>query len=267
MIWPIVNMFTLGLANYVSEAVTAAFVTLYGIRVALNLKGDKRHTDFRALATYSVAFGLVLSVLKSGLMVAAIATVVYISDVTFGEIGLSWRNLQSAEEIVQGAFYQVGFPLNFLVLIPFLIFAPVILAVPMAAIAQSVGRGAHSEGIFWGVGRSFVPVFLVFLISLALQLFFGLFTIVFVMLPGLLFALMALAKDPAAFVFNLESVLIGAFSLFGLMWAQAWLWSVAALALLRAQGKVATAKAAAPDQQDTMTTDLRSLRKARENRG
>nr|WP_321249776.1 hypothetical protein [uncultured Ruegeria sp.] len=49
VVWMVLDIFTLGLAGHVSEPITSAFISLFGIHAALALKGETRRTDYRAL--------------------------------------------------------------------------------------------------------------------------------------------------------------------------------------------------------------------------
>jgi len=265
VIWPILSVLTVGLSDYVSEAATAAFITLIGIRTALSLKGDHRNTDFKSVALYSVSYGVLLSIAKSVMILAAFAVILLIADTSFINLSAFMRNPESAEEIVQRSFDQVGLPWNMLILTPFLVATPVLFAVPMAAIAQSSGHGAHSEGLFWGIGKCFVPLFIIFTISYALQFFFGLLSFIYLMLPALIVALSAFINAPETFSVDLSTISRGLMYFAALLTAQAWLWSAAALAFLSTKRR---REARAPAPQDAvadMAMDLRSLRKSRQH--
>lgn len=260
VVWPIANIFMLGYADHIIGPVTSAFITLYGIRAALELKGDKRGVELTTLATYSVAFGVIFLVLKTIVGVAAMLVLASMSQVTFSFEGLSLQTLTNIQSTAQSAFDEVGLPWNLVVLTPFLITVPVLFAVPMAAVAQSCGRGAASSGLFWGIGKSALPLFIIFFVSYALQFYFGLITLLFMWLTGALVWLMTIVSAPETLTFDFNLIFFGLVHFAGYMCAQAWLWSAAALAFVNAKGH----EQPAPAEPALQAVDLRALRKSRE---
>ncbi|WP_282119570.1 hypothetical protein [Ruegeria atlantica] len=261
VVWTVLGIFTLGMANYISGPVTTAFFTLFGIRTALALKGDKRHTDYRAMALYSVMYGLffaaVLWVMK---LIVAVSGIAY----ALWQIGepISWAAFQNVPKPALGAFGLLAGGSSLIVMCFVWAAFYAIMAVPIASAAQSAGHRAPSHAFFNGLGRSFIPLFCVFFVSIFLQLYFGFYTAFYALLP-ILMSVISILTVQSLPNFDLEIILRGAAAGGALLWLNSWLWSVCALAFLKFEGDD-TVAVAAPSPDLETATDLRALRKSRE---
>jgi len=108
----------------------------------------------------------------------------------------------------------------------------VIMVVPLASVARSAGRGAKSAGFFDGAGRSFIPLFCIFSVSIFFQFFFGLLSVLMVSLPIALALLSMLITQSLPDLDHIR-ILQGLAVSGGLLWLQSWTWAAAALALVK----------------------------------
>ncbi|MBO9445788.1 hypothetical protein [Ruegeria sp. R14_0] len=260
IVWTVLGVFTLGMAGYISEPVTTAFITLFGIRVALELKGDKRHTDFRAMVLYSAMYGLFFA--------AALAVIVFainLSAIGFAmwQVGepFSFTALQNAARSTQVAFAFIAVGSSLIAKCIALAAFYAVMAVPLASAAQASGLRAPSHAFFNGFGRSFIPLFCVFFASIFLQVYFGFFTTLYALLPILL-SVVSVITEQALPDFDLEFILKGVASGGALLWLNAWLWSISALAFLKTED-TGTPHPVEPVVSDPLQ-DIRALRKSRE---
>lgn len=173
----------------------------------------------------------------------------------------SWSALQNAAESTQVAFALIAVGSKLIILFLVLAAFYAVMAVPMASAAQSAGLRAPSHTFFSGFGRSFIPLFCVFFISIFLQIYFGILTAVYALLPTILsiFSILTVQTLPD---FDLEIILRALVASGALLWLNAWLWSVSALALLKSKDKGAPSATTAPTAEPAQ--DIRALRKSRE---
>jgi hypothetical protein len=260
VVWTVLGVLTLGMAGYVSEPVTTAFITLFGIRAALASKGDKRHTDYRAMILYSVMYGLFFAA-----VLAALKLIINVSAVAFAmwQVGepFSWSAMQNAAESTQIAFALIALGSNATVMYVALAVFYALMAVPMASAAHSAGHRAPSHGFFNGFGRSFVPLFCVFFVSIFLQFYFGFFTALYALMPILL-SVVSIVNAQTLPNFDLEVILRAAAAGGALLWLNSCLWSISALALLKSEDT--DAEYSPPPSETEPAQDIRSLRKSRE---
>ncbi|WP_120634680.1 hypothetical protein [Ruegeria sp. EL01] len=183
VVWAILNIVTLGMASYISGPVTAVFISLFGIRAALAIKGDLRRTDLTILALNSLLYGVFFIAVIGGLAVFANVVAVLFALWTLGEpISLSALSEAAKPIQISFAFLAVGSK----IVLAYILLAVVytVMAVPMASAARGAGQGALSRGFFNGFGRSFLPLFCVFFVSIFLQFFFDVFTALFAISPS-----------------------------------------------------------------------------------
>lgn len=224
IVWTVLGIFTFGFAGLISEPITTAFFTLFGIRAALELKGEKRHTDYRAMALYSVMYGLFFAV-----ALTVISLIVNLAAIAFGlwQVGepFSWAAIEEATKAtkVAFAFIAVGSKLILMCIVLAAFYAA--MAVPMASAAQSAGKRAPSHAFFNGFGRSFVPLFCVFFISTFLQLYFGFFAALYASIP-ILTSVVSIFTTQSLPNFDIEIIVRGVAACGGLLWLNAWLWSI-----------------------------------------
>ncbi|WP_170401145.1 hypothetical protein [Ruegeria arenilitoris] len=260
VVWTVLGILTLGMASYVSEPITTAFFTLFGIRTALELKGDKRHTDYRAMALYSVMYGLFCAAVPT-----ILALVVNLSAIAFAmwQVGepFSWTAIQDAAKSTQVAFAFITVGSSLIVMSIVLAAFYAAMAVPVASAAHSAGHRAPSHAFFNGFGRSFVPLFCVFFVSIFLQLYFGFFTALYALMP-ILVSLVSILTTQSLPNFDLEIILRGVAASGALLWLYSWLWSIAAVAFLKSQDTDTEQRAQTPEAEPAK--DIRALRKSRE---
>lgn len=263
-VWFALSLVTLGMASHVSGPITAVFISLLGMRVALAFKGDRRRTDFKTLALYSVLYGICFTI-----TLAAIALV----SAVIGLIFTLWQmgepiSLDALKEAAERA--PLGFA--FLALGGQLVLAYVLIAagysamaVPMASAARGAGHGAPSRGFFNGFGRNFIPLFCIFLVAILLQFAFEAFTFLLAQIPLFLsiFSVVLTGDLPD---FDLQVILKGLASCAALLWVNALMWSASALALLKFEGNDTPGTPATPALAANAepAPDIRALRKSRE---
>jgi len=179
------NTITGGLASAVSGPIAAAFLALYGIRVAQRHLGDNSKTDFQFLFLYAMMFAVILFLAK-GIAVTSSYGIAHIFVDWQSGGALSLLNFTNADGALQRslAFGSVGvLGVSVLVLTAS---AMAILAVPMANAARSAGQGARDCGIFFGPGKQFIPLFCIFAVVLFVQFFVGLIHFLLATVPLLL---------------------------------------------------------------------------------
>lgn len=262
LFWTVANMITLGFAQYVSTPVTAAFIALFGMRVALSMKGDKDGTDLKFLVLYAVVFGVILMIAKGAMVFMANGIAILATEWNLSELG-SFRTLADAEQAVQTAFVLHAVSLKTVLSVILLAAVPALMAVPMAAAARSAGVGASEKGFFWGFGRCFIPLYLICLITYVPQFVFGLISS-FIGFLAVIAAFFSILNG--SFDFNPDQMLLmlkGLGACAALLWLNAWVWSASVLAYKQIQGEAP--KNPAPLQQESAAApmDLRALRKQR----
>ncbi len=266
VVWFLAGMITAGLSGYVSESVTAAFVTLVGIRAALAMKGDHRPREFRILAFNSLTYGVFLVGAKAVMILIANLLAVLLTDWNFGE-AVSFHSITNAEERLQALFVLHAVAAKVIIALALIVALSVTMAVPMAAAAQSASYGAPSRPFFWGFGRSFLPLFLIFAVSYLFQLYFELFGYLFAVMPTLVISIVSMAGSEEFPSIPLDVIGYGVLAFIGHLWLQSWIWSASALAFLKYEEKAKAAKSKHASSHATTTKDLRAMRKAREQGG
>lgn len=257
----VLSTFTGGLAGILSVPVTSAFFALFGIRVALSMKGNHSRTEYKILTLYAFLYGIGF-LIATGLiaLLTAGTALLYASWQTGTGFSVTDYLRTSSPMQPDFAFHTVSAEMVVTLLLAAAVNA--LMAVPVASAARAAGSGAMSAGFFQGFGRSFVPMFCIFALVSVLQYFFGIFT--------LLFALAPIMMSVVTFVFSgslpdidLWVVLSGIAASVGYLWMNCWTYAAAALAL--GENSEAIAKKSAPPTPPRPTQmDIRSLRKSRE---
>ncbi len=262
IIWSVLNIPTAGYASYLSEPITATFVGLYGIRTALELKGDLRRPDFRILILKSVLYGVFFFVVMGVLIWLANAVAVLFAMWQVGE-PLSADAFTGASQSTQGAVALLAVGSKTIIVIVALAVANTVMAVPLASAAREASYRAASMGFFYGIGRSFLPLFCIFFVSFFLQIYLELFTFLFALVPVILsiFSIILAQSLPE---FDPSTILMGIAALAGLLWLNSWVWSASALALIGFDGGHTTRQSPTPTESAVSTSDIRALRKSRE---
>ena len=182
IVWSLLNAITGGYATYLSGSITATFVSLFGIRVALSHLGEYSRTEYEGLILYSVLYGVFLFIAMGvALTLVDIAAILY-ADWKLGE-AISFRNIANAKQSLQLAFAIHAFSAKAIAALVVFTAVQVAMAVPLAGAARAAGHGSMSAGFFNGFGHSFMPLFFIFAVSFFLQFFFDLFTFLFATLP------------------------------------------------------------------------------------
>lgn len=136
IVWSLLGLVSGGYASYLSGPITAAFISLFGIRAALSLIGDNRRTDYQTLILYSVLYGIFLFVAKGGaLMLSDFAAVLYADWKFDGAISL--RNFANAEKSLQFAFAFHALSAKTVVSLVMYTAVYVVMAVPLANAARA----------------------------------------------------------------------------------------------------------------------------------
>lgn len=261
IVWSLLNLISGGYANYLSGPITAAFISLFGIRAALSLMGDNRRTEYESLILYSVLYGVFLLIAKgAALMLSDLAAVVY-ADWKLGD-ALSFRNFVNAEESLQFSFAFYALSAKAVVSLVIYTAVHVVMAVPLANAARAAGSGAMSAGFFKGAGRSFIPLFCIFFVPFFLQFFFGLFTFLFAIIP-LFLSVISIVFFQEIPDIELDMLLPGIAASAGLLWLHSWVWAASAIALVNSDQSSEQQRTTASTQA-AVKTDMRAWRKARE---
>ncbi len=261
VVWGLLNLISGGYAGFISGTVTATFISLFGIRVALSLLGDNHRTAYETLVLYSVLYGLFLLIAKGAVLMLSDVVAVAYAEWKF-DGGITIRNFVNAERSLQVAFSLHAMSAKAIVSMVFYTTVFVVMAVPLASAARGVGHGTMSVGFFNGVARSFIPLFLIFSVSFFLQFFFDLFTFLFAIVPLFLsiFSIVIFQSVPDI---DLDVLLRGLAASAGLLWLHSVIWAASALAFVKYDGASKPSRGSAPSQVET-NTDMRALRKARE---
>jgi len=224
----ILDTLTLGLSTLITGPATTAFIALYGMHVALDHKRKGGLLDLREMISYSVVFGVTLGLFKLIGIYAVQFLAIFIAQQNAG-LDFSLANFKQADENVQLAFIFSAF--SFFGLFSQFFFK-------IFAFFAFIFLGAFALKIIWFVetaGERISENGMDGLIELLSQI------------------------DPTA-------TLIAVATIFVAIWLQAWIWSAAALAFLK-HNDTTTKRATATRQVPAVPpTDLRALRKARDNR-
>lgn len=276
VIWFVLGILTLGMSGLISVFTTSAFITLFGIRKALELKGDRSHLDLKVMATYSVAFGAVLTILAAIIGSLAVGLSLFVAASQLDET----ITLQNTDDSARAVFAMNVLSIFAVLSLLGASALNAMFAVPLAAAARTAGSGAKSTKFLQGFGSSFIWLFPIFIFSYFFQFFFDLFHLIFFAFGTLAFQLHQLISQIAAAIGSegqtglLEmldtvspvAIAYSLLSVFALIWLQSLIWSASALALIKHEGKTEERSKVAKQDAAPISTDLRSLRKARENR-
>jgi hypothetical protein len=261
IVWGLLSYITAGYAGYVSGPITATFISLFGIRVALSLMGDHRRTGYDSLALYAVLYGVFMLIAKGGvLLLSNVAAVIY-ADWSLGD-AISLRTFKNAEESLQFLFAFQALSAKAIVSLLAYTAVYVVMAVPLANAARAASQGATSVGFFNGFGRSFVPLFCIFGVVFFLQFFFGLFTFFLAIVP-LFLSVISLVVFQTVPNIDLDTVLNGVAASAGLLWLNSWVWAASAVALVQGDENSPLPREVSPPQ-EAKTVDLKALRKSRQ---
>ncbi|MEO1107091.1 MAG: hypothetical protein AAFX90_04135 [Pseudomonadota bacterium] len=260
-VWFVLSLVTLGMASHVSGPITTMFISLFGIRVALAVKGDRRRTEFKTLALYSALYGIFIAVVLAAItLVAGVVALIF----TLWQLGepISFGTINEAMEQNSPGFFFLAFGSNVTLIFVLLAAGYSAMAVPMASAARGAGHGAPSRGFLNGFGRSFIPLFCIFLVAILLQFAFEIFTFLLAQIPLFLsiFSIVLTGEFPD---FDLQVILKGLASCAVLLWINALMWSASALALLKFEGNE-TPRTPTPTANEEPAPDIRALRKSRE---
>jgi len=262
IVWGLISIPTAGYSNYVSQQITTTFITLYGIRMALELKGDRRRTDLGILILKSVLYGGFIFALISALIwLVSLVTAVYAA----WQLGdhLSLLTIKDATRDAVFAFTFLWLGSKIAVSIVVLAIVNAVMAVPLANAARTSGQGVSDNGFFFGIGRRFIPLFLIFFLSFFPQLYFQFFGFVYAIAP-LFFSIFSFVFFQSIPEFDPEVILKGLAASAGVPWLSSWTWSAAALALLSLDGDEPARKEPEPSPEPVSSSDIRALRKSRE---
>lgn len=276
----ILDTLTLGLSTLITGPATTAFIALYGMHVALDHKRKGGLLDLREMISYSVVFGVTLGLFKLIGIYAVQFLAIFIAQQNAG-LDFSLANFKQADENVQLAFIFSAF--SFFGLFSLIVLAALqaLFAVPMASAAHSAGHKFKRTSFEQGFGKSFVPLFIIAAISLFLQFFFKIFAFfAFIFLGAFALKIIWFVETAGERIsengmdgliellsqIDPTATLIAVATIFVAIWLQAWIWSAAALAFLK-HNDTTTKRATATRQVPAVPpTDLRALRKARDNR-
>gem|GEM_PF-810039 len=275
----ILGILTLGLSTLITGPATLAFIALFGMHVALDQKRQAGLLDLREMISYSVVFGLTLSLFKLIGIGAVLALSVLAAQQNLG-LELSFKNLIPANENLETAF-SINV-LSFLGLFSLIVLAAIeaLFAVPMAAAAHSAGHKFKRKSFEQGFGKSFLPLFVIAAISLFLQFFFQIFSVFILVFFTFAFQITWFVETAGERIsengmdgliellgqIDPTATLIALASVFVVIWLQAWIWSAAALAFLKHNDTEIKRPVSTRQVPAVTPTDLRALRKARDNR-
>ncbi len=260
IIFGLLNIPTAGRASYIGGPVTAVFVSLYGIRAALELNGDVRRPDLSILILKSVLYGIFFLVRVGGLIWFANLAAVLFANWYVGE-PISMVRIKNVSKSIQLGFPLLAVGSKIIVLAAVLAAANTIMAVPLASAAREAGRGAPSKGFFFGAGRSFLPLFCIFFVSYSLHYHLELISLCFALLP-IIVSVVSIIFTQTLPEFDLEFILSGVAALAGLLWLHSWMWSASALALIKFDGGPTATRTPAPSEQAVSSSDIRALHKS-----
>lgn len=260
--WLVANIFTLGLASYVSAPITAAFIALLGIRVALSLNGAEGQSDIKFLGLYGAAYGIVLMLGKAALVFAATLIALLATEWNLSELG-SFRSLANAERAVQTAFVLHAISIKAILSVVFLAAVPAAMAVPMAAAAQNSGVGIVDRGFFQGFGSRFLPLYLICLVTYVPQFVLGIISSFFGAIATMVALFGILNGSLEITSAQIEVLLKGFGALAALLWLNSWVWAASALAFVSYAKAVPQKVAKSQSAPKPEKVDLRALRKKR----
>ena len=260
LVWTLVHALTGGVLKFASAPITATLMSLFGIRAALGMLGNSGRADMSMLAVCAVIYGLLLFALQAvALMVIDLGALSY-ALWQAGE-AFSLENLARVASSISHAFALNAISAKALLSLTLYTSVAVLMAVPLAAAARAAGAGAGPSGLFYGAGRCFIPLFLIFALCFFLQFFFGLLTSLFAVVP-LLLSLVSVVAFQTIPDLNADMVLKGLAASAGLLWLHAWIWAASALALVKSDTQISKPAPSAQSEAQT-APDMRAWRKAR----
>ena len=109
--WFIASILTFGYSEYISTSVTGAFITLFGIHTALQIKGAAKPIEFSTMALYAFVFGLMIHAAKAAMTFAAYHLSLFVTEKRLSHLG-SWETIKNVDEAAHGAFVLHGFGLT-----------------------------------------------------------------------------------------------------------------------------------------------------------
>lgn len=245
--------------NLVVPGAVGVFCTLAGMRCALVARGHHTPVDLRQLEWASLVFAVmnIVAITAIGLVLSlSLALLMRLHPV--GD-GFRAGTPADAEVLAVGAG---AFLLNAVL---FGLYGSAI-AVPMTEAAASATRRGVGRGLFFGLGRGMVSLFLITLVWFYGGRFFALFGEVWSLLLMIVSTLLAVTYGediPWDWDISLGSLLGG--TLF-MTWASSWYFATAVLAWEEAGARAAKAKTAASVAARPSGDDLRALRQSRQKR-
>lgn len=250
------------LTQLISPAVTGMFITLFGIRSALSLLGERNRTDFQFLTLYALAFSAILFVAQTAATFVAYGMTVVFIEWQFGSIQELVDLLMSENPLaLLYGLQTLGIGTIAVLFAQAAILA--LFAVPIANAARSAGATVHSGGLFYGFGSSFAPLFLIGAVILILNFFFSLGYLIFALMPFVM-SIISLVVFQTAPNIELETVLRGGAAGLALLWLYSWAWSAAAVALQKHSNSERPSRDMPLPPEPMPVADIRSLRKSRE---
>lgn len=257
----VLNSFTGGFASVLSEPVTSAFITLFGIRVALTMMGNTNRTEYKILMLYAFLYGVAFFIASAVILIVSVGFAMLYASWQTGS-GMTLYDVRNAMRSVEPNFAAFAISAKMLVFLTLTASVNALMAIPVANAARAAGSGAMGAGFFKGFGRSFIPLFSVFWIVMFLQFFFGILAFFFALAPLFMLTFTFLFTQSLPDI-DLWFVVTGLAAGLGLLFLNCWTYAAAAVAL--GENSEAIAKKSAPPTPPRPTQmDIRSLRKSRE---
>lgn len=257
----VLNSFTGGFASVLSEPVTSAFITLFGIRVALTMMGNTSRTEYKILMLYAFLYGVAFFIASAVILIVSVGFAMLYASWQTGS-GMTLYDVRNAMRSVEPNFAAFAISAKMLVFLTLTASVNALMAIPVANAARAAGSGAMGAGFFKGFGRSFIPLFSVFWIVMFLQFFFGILAFFFALAPLFMLTFTFLFTQSLPDI-DLWFVVTGLAAGLGLLFLNCWTYAAAAVAL--GENSEAIAKKSAPPTPPRPTQmDIRSLRKSRE---
>ena len=258
----VLNSFTGGFASVLSEPVTSAFITLFGIRVALTMMGNTSRTEYKILMLYAFLYGVAFFIASAVILIVSVGFAMLYASWQTGS-GMTLYDVRNAMRSVEPNFAAFAISAKMLVFLTLTASVNALMAIPVANAARAAGSGAMGAGFFKGFGRSFIPLFSVFWIVMFLQFFFGILAFFFALAPLFMLTFTFLFTQSLPDI-DLWFVVTGLAAGLGLLFLNCWTYAAAAVAL--GENSEAIAKKSAPPTPPRPTEmDIRSLRKSRES--
>lgn len=264
----ILSSFTGGHSEMLFKPISATFLSLFGIRMALSLiEGQRRvdygRVDYGLLFVYAVLYGLFFFVVK-GVALTLIDAIALLSAEKGVDGAVTFRNFVDAEAALKAEFAFYAFSVKAILSLVIFTSIPVVMAVPLAGAARSAGARAPESRFFNGVGQSFVPLFCIFAVSFSLQFFFELFSTVLGVFPLIVAVIAFVFSQSIPEPDQILAMFTGVLALAGLLWLHSWIWAASAVALLQTDDAPKPPRKRDPDE-DAPAVDIRALRKSRQS--